>query len=58
MSFVDQEGMINLVEGLLAQSWPKELDIINVPFRRMSYEEAMETYGSDSPDLRIPNKVC
>ncbi|HDP97204.1 MAG TPA: aspartate--tRNA ligase [Euryarchaeota archaeon] len=53
MSFVDEEDIISLVEGMIVEIWrsirgvePKH------PFRRMSYHEAMETYGTDAPDLR------
>lgn len=57
MSFVDQEGVMNLIENLLVYSWPEELDSIEIPFKHMVYKDAMELYGTDKPDLRIPYQV-
>ena len=53
MSFVDSKDIQNMIEGLVAHVWKglygKEL---KTPFRRIGYREAMESYGSDKPDLR------
>lgn len=58
MSFVfSRDSIINLIENLIFQSWPKEMGSLKTPFQQLTYEEAMEIYGSDSPDLRIPGKV-
>lgn len=57
MSFVDRDGVMSLIENLLAYSWPEELGSIDVPFKLMAYEDAMELYGTDQPDLRIPYQV-
>lgn len=57
MSFVDREGVMSLIENLLLYSWPGELDHIKVPFKRMLYEDAMELYGTDRPDLRISYQI-
>ena len=58
MSFSDREGILKLVEGLLAHFWPvEELGEIKFPIERMSFEDVYETYGSEQPDLRIPYRV-
>lgn len=54
MSFVDQEDIFVIVEGLMKrffkQVWSRDLQI---PLPRLSFDEAMEKYGSDKPDLRF-----
>ena len=57
MSFVDQAGIMSLVEGLLQCSWPAENGPIKIPFQTMTYEEAMRDYGVDKPDTRFSMKV-
>ncbi|XP_022069376.1 aspartate--tRNA ligase, mitochondrial [Acanthochromis polyacanthus] len=57
MSFVDQAGIMSLVEGLLHHSWPAEKGPIKVPFQVMKYEEAMRDYGVDKPDTRFSMKL-
>ena len=53
MSFVDQDQIIPLIEGLLARIFRELLGReIQTPFRRFSYAEAMARYGTDKPDLR------
>ena len=53
-SFVTQEDIIDLGTKLIRYIW-KEILGINLPnkFKVMGYNEAMETYGSDKPDLRF-----
>ncbi len=53
-SFIDQEWMINLNEGLLKHLFKTQLDLEFADFPRMTYAKAMRLYGSDKPDLRIP----
>lgn len=57
MSFVDREDIMDLTENLIASSWPESLEKQYPPFPRLTYEQSMETYGTDSPDLRIPGRV-
>ena len=53
MSFVEQEDIIGVTEGVTAQVFGDLLDReIETPFPRLSYAEAMDRYGTDKPDLR------
>ncbi len=57
-SFVGQEDIISLVEGLLPSMFKAGLDRdISAPFPRMTYREAMDVYGSDKPDTRYEMKI-
>ena len=58
MSFVDQDDVMSLTERLIAHVFKevKGLDI-QLPLRRMKYDDAMENYGSDKPDLRFDMKI-
>lgn len=55
MSFVDEDAVMGTMEELLRVlfSTVMNVDLPN-PFPRMSHAEAMQRYGSDKPDLRIP----
>jgi aspartyl-tRNA synthetase len=58
MSFIDQNDIINITEGLFAEIWKQILGIdIQLPIRRMSYSEAILRYGSDKPDLRFGMEI-
>ncbi len=53
-SFLDEEQIMNLMEGMIREVFAKVLEIpLHQPFPRMTYAEAMRRYGSDKPDLRI-----
>lgn len=53
MSFVSEEDVMSLSEALIQHVYKKVLGIdIKIPFKRMSYEEAINKYGTDKPDLR------
>jgi len=53
MSFVSEQDIFTLTEGLLGYVFEDVLSLkIDIPFRVMTYEEAMTRYGTDKPDLR------
>ncbi len=53
-SFVDQEAIMDIAEGLLRHIFQEFLSVELPPFPRMDYDEALTRFGSDCPDLRIP----
>ncbi|MDR1451406.1 MAG: aspartate--tRNA ligase [Helicobacteraceae bacterium] len=57
MSFCDDNEVMSVAERLLQAAFKVAGRDIAVPFERMSYDEAMELYGSDKPDLRYDLKM-
>ncbi len=56
MAFVEQEDILNIFEGL-TRYLLSEIKGVNIgDFPRMTYEEAMRTYGNDKPDIRFGMK--
>ena len=54
MSFIDREDIYALIEGLLKKVWKTALNIdIPTPFKRISFEEALNRWGIDKPDTRF-----
>lgn len=54
MSFMDVEEILELMEGLIAYIFEGALNQkINIPFHRLTWDEAMDRFGSDKPDLRF-----
>ena len=53
MSFVTQEDILNTFENLTKHLFKSTIGVELAEFPRMSYDEAMERYGSDKPDLRF-----
>jgi aspartyl-tRNA synthetase len=52
-SFIDQEDILSLIERMMTKLFKKVLNLeIQTPFLRMSYQHALETYGTDKPDMR------
>jgi aspartyl-tRNA synthetase len=54
MSFSEHEELFAIIERLVREIFALRGHDIILPFRRLPYNEAMEKYGSDKPDLRIP----
>jgi aspartyl-tRNA synthetase len=57
MSFVEQEDILNMFEGLTKYLFKQIKGIDITEFPRMPYSEAMESYGSDKPDIRFGMKI-
>ena len=52
-SFIDMADIQAIIEKIMVKTFKKVLNIdIQTPFLKMSYQEAMEKYGSDKPDMR------
>ncbi len=53
MSFIEQEDIIQMIDGLMQRLAKKFLNLeLKLPLPRMSWDEAMERFGHDAPDLR------
>ncbi len=58
MSFVDANDVMGVNETMIAKIWRLMLDVdVQVPMRRMTYEESVRDYGIDRPDLRFDMKL-
>lgn len=58
MSFCDQEDVITVAEKLISDVFHKcGFNDVPTKFKRMTYAEAMENYGSDKPDMRYDLKM-
>jgi aspartyl-tRNA synthetase len=54
LSFVDEDDVMDVNERLLADLFKKILDVeVKLPIQRMTWQEAMDRFGSDKPDLRF-----
>ncbi len=58
MSFPQQETIFNVIEPLIAAAWKVAGFEIKTPFPRLTYAEAMRSYGIDKPELRVPPFHC
>ncbi|POB10714.1 aspartate--tRNA ligase [Sulfobacillus sp. hq2] len=52
MSFMSQSEILDMMEAMLRQVFYESLGVEVAPFERMTWQQAMEGYGSDKPDLR------
>lgn len=58
MSFVDMDDVITMQEGFLKKLFRELMDIdIETPLPRLTWQEAMERYGSDKPDTRFGSEL-
>ena len=54
MSFIEREDIYALIENLLKRVWKTALNVdVPTPFKRISFEEALNRYGIDKPDTRF-----
>ena len=54
MSFVDEQDVMDINEGFIKHVFKEVLDVeVETPFLRMPYQQAMDRYGSDKPDIRF-----
>lgn len=59
MSFITEADIICLLEGYVRGLFSEILSVeIEAPFLQLTWKEAIESYGSDKPDLRIPMRIC
>ncbi len=59
MSFVDQDDVMTVNEGFIQYVFREILGVeISTPFRRLTYAEAMNRFGSDKPDTRFEMELC
>lgn len=56
-SFIQQEDIFTLAEGLVGSLWREAGHEIPAQFERMTYADAMESYGCDRPDLRYDLRI-
>lgn len=58
MSFVEVDDVMTLNERLISKVFKEVLDVdVKIPFKRLTYKDAMERYGSDKPDLRFGMEI-
>jgi aspartyl-tRNA synthetase len=58
LSFTEPEEIYALTEGLMVQLFEQTIGVkVETPFPRMTYQHAMENYGSDAPDIRFELKL-
>lgn len=54
MSFINEEDLFKVVEGLMVTLLKRLVGVeINMPFKRLTYQESMDRFGTDKPDLRF-----
>jgi aspartyl-tRNA synthetase len=56
MAFVEQEDILNEIEPVISEIFKEFSDkkVSNLPFKRITYKDSIDKYGTDKPDLRNP----
>lgn len=58
MSFIDENDIMNLIDGLLYKIFKEIKNVeIELPIKRINYDDAIKHYGTDKPDLRFDLKL-
>ena len=58
LSFTEPEEIYKMTEGLMVKLFEETMSVkVETPFQRMTYQESMENYGSDAPDIRFDLKL-
>ncbi len=58
ISFLDEEAIMTMMEEMIRHLFAEVIEVpLHNPFPRMSYAEAMQRFGSDKPDLRVPMEL-
>ena len=58
LSFEDQDFILDLMEHMMQRIFKNVLNVdIQIPFKRITWDDAMNLYGSDKPDLRNPLRI-
>jgi len=58
MSFADREDIYDLTDGLMADIFEVIGEKVETPFPRLTYQESMDRYGTDKPDLSIRAQIA
>lgn len=59
ISFATQEIIFELMEGLMQKVFEKSANTkLSIPFKRLTYQDAMDRFGCDKPDLRFGLELC
>ncbi|WP_091847193.1 aspartate--tRNA ligase [Bifidobacterium commune] len=57
MSYADQEDVMAMAEKVIAAIWKTQGHEVKLPIDRITWQDAMDKYGSDKPDLRFGNEI-
>ena len=58
LSFEDQDFILDLMEHMMQRIFKNVLNVdIQIPFKRITWDDAVNLYGSDKPDLRTPLRI-